>query len=219
MRFDLHAGFIAGRRNVLSQEWFEAHWQGYRHQVEEDPGNIVIKCDERLAYNRFLATKVTALFAKHGKGALTERDFTSEADMLREQFKGWTDSVDPQIIAPAIAKLSSFGNLDDILAATHEHLARGDDTGPLLHALISYWGMDLMFRYQLALAQRKQPGQDTLILATKIFAVFGVVMLGDPSPAAILTAHAPLNVATLFVHDAPTIRWSCLALVRIESQG
>jgi len=219
MRFDLHAAFIAGRRNVLSQEWFEAHWQGYRRQVEENPGNLTIKCDERLAYNRLLATKVTALFAKHGKGALTERDFASEVKTLHEQFNAWTDLVDPEVVTPAIARINSFGNLEDMLAAVREHLTREDDIGPLLYALISFWSVDLMFKYQLALSQRKQPGQDAFVLTTKILAVFGVVMLGDSTPGALLTVHAPLGIANLFVHDAATIHWCCLALVRVESLG
>jgi len=210
---------MAGRRTVLSQYWFEAHWEGYLRQLNEKPGDIGIKCDERLALNRLLGTKLTVLFANHGKGILNEPDFTREAEHLRGQFKAWTKDVDPEVVVPAVASISTPGSLDEMLMAADLHLSRGDEIGPLQYALLNFWSLELMFDLQMATAQRKPPGPDTLILVSKMLAVVGIVMRGDTTPGALLNVQGSLSMASLFVHDAPTIQWARKALAQIECLG
>lgn len=220
LRFDLHAAFLAGRRNALSQDWYEAHWRGYLKQVDSYPDDLYIKCDERLAFNRFLATKVTTLFARREGGeVLSESEFAHEVEELRQQFRVWTDNVNPDVVAPAINSITTSGDLQEMLAAINLHLTRGDEIGPLQFALCNFWSLDLMFKYRLAAGLRKPPETDTLILATKVLALFGVIMNGDATPGALLNVQAPLGIASLLIHDPQTIRWACVALVRVEQLG
>lgn len=219
MRFDLHAGFLAGRRNVLKLEWFEAHHKGYSRQLQDASVGPMTTCDEKLALNRLLATRVTAVFAKYSNGELNEQQFERELEALQRQFKAWTDDVHPDRIAPGVAQITTFGDFDAMTEATNTYLAQGNTIGPIQYALVSFWSLELMMKFQKAKAQGRQLGPDALVLATKIGALIGAIVHGDTTPGALLNIHAPLGMMGMFLLDPQTNYWCRKLLVQVECLG
>ncbi|PMD50290.1 uncharacterized protein K444DRAFT_547199 [Hyaloscypha bicolor E] len=225
MRFDVFAGLMGGFETVLSREWFSYAHDFYRQQVANQPANLDWKIEHAIAKHRLIATDMSLLFAKMGKGEISPEEFVKDNGDIGRRIEEWKSKMDPalQDCRYLVADFSGSRPLDpdDIV---DPYIAGTLYGGPLFVmniATIDWYSIDLMHKYQTALTLRTQPNQELGMKAYATCQLFEAIEFYPRSPpGAVLSIQASLGMALLFLpRDLQHAMWARRKLATIETNG
>lgn len=97
MRFDVFAGLMGGFETVLSREWFSSTYEFFQRQIESEPTRLKWKIDASIAKHRLLATDMSLLLVRMGKGELSIDQFMSENSEIGRRIEDWKTKMDPAL--------------------------------------------------------------------------------------------------------------------------
>ncbi|TKA66725.1 hypothetical protein B0A49_10110 [Cryomyces minteri] len=225
IRFDLFAGIMSGSETVLSREWFAAYHDYYLREVRNNPLDFRSIYEETMSNSRLLATDVATLFARKSKGVIDDGEFAGELEVLSASLAAWEGTRSPTMTDPSkhIKDFPGAASRDpaDIVDPFDPNFLYGDDLFTTNYALIDFWAIDLMFRFQLATVERKTPSPETEALAFKMCKMFEALEYYQQKlPGAILAAQATLSIASLILpKDQKHMTWCRKKFAKIESHG
>lgn len=225
MRFDVFAGLMGGFETVLSREWFSYSQEFFDHQVVREPSNLDWKIELALAQHRLVATDMSLLFAKMGKGEIPFEQFVSENEIIGRRIEEWKTKMDPALQDSHYLVRGFTGarpvDPDDIV---DPYLPGTIYSGPLWVmniATIDWMSIDLMHKYQTALTMKTQPSAELGLKAYASCQLFEAVEFYPKSPpGSILAMQASLGISCLFLpRDETHAMWARRKLATIESNG
>jgi hypothetical protein len=224
-RFDVFAGLMGGFETVLSREWFSGAQEYFTKQITEEPNNVNWKIEEAISCTRLIAMDMSILFAKKGKGEISHEQFLAENEVLSKRILDWRDKMDPALKDPQWRVTDFTGAppfdpndiVDPYIPGTLYH-------GPLWSmskAMIDWYSIDLMHRYQTALTLGNQPSKELAMGAYASCQLFEAVQYWPGSPkGSIIACQASLGIASLFLpRDKQHSMWCRRKLALIESLG
>jgi hypothetical protein len=225
-RFDVFAGLMGGFETVLSREWFSGAQEYFTKRIAEEPNNVNWKIEEAISCTRLIAMDMSILFAKKGKGEISYEQFLSENEALSRRISDWRDKMDPALRDPRWLVTDFTGAppsdpnndiVDPYFPGTLYH-------GPLWSmskAMIDWYSIDLMHRYQTALISGEQPSKELAMGAFASCQLFEAVEYWPGSPkGSIIACQASLGIASLFLpRDKQHSMWCRRKLAVVESLG
>jgi hypothetical protein len=225
MRFDVFAGLMGGFETVLSREWFSYAGDFYLQQVANEPTNLDWKIENAIAQHRLVATDMSLLFAKMGKGEISHAQFVKENEDIGRRIEQWKSQMDPALQDTRYLVTDFTGSRpldpDDIVNPYIRGTLYGGPLFVMNIAIIDWYSIDLMHKYQTALATRTQPSQELGMKAYATCQLFEAIEFypGSP-PGALLSIQASLGIAILFLpRDLQHSMWARRKLASIESNG
>ncbi|PVH85998.1 hypothetical protein DL98DRAFT_408223 [Cadophora sp. DSE1049] len=225
MRFDVFAGLMGGFETVLSREWFSYAQEFFQHQVTNEPDILDWKIESAIAQHRLVATDMSLLFARRGKGDLSEEQFVAENDKIARRIEEWKSKMDPALQDPRylVTDFSGARPLDpeDIV---NPYIPGVIYSGPLWVmnvAIIDWYAIDMMHKYQTALTMQTQPSSELGMKAYASCQLFEAVEFWPQSPpGTVIACQASLGIACLFLpRDKTHSMWARRKLATIESNG
>jgi hypothetical protein len=225
MRFDVFAGLMGGFETVLSRDWFSYARDFSRKQVANEPSNLDWKIEHAIAEHRLIATDMSLLFAKIGKGEIALEHFVKENEDIGRRIEEWKSKMDPalQDSRHLVTDFSGSRPLDpdDIV---NPYIPGTLFSGPLFVmniAIIDWYSIDLMHKYQTALTLRTQPSQELGMKAYATCQLYEAIEFYPRSPpGAVLSIQASLGIALLFLpRDLQHAMWARRKLATIETNG
>ncbi|KAG4443754.1 hypothetical protein IFR05_000745 [Cadophora sp. M221] len=225
MRFDVFAGLMGGFETVLSREWFSYAHEFFQHQVMKEPGILDWKIESAIAQHRLVATDMSLLFARRGKGEISDQQFIAENDIIARRIEEWKSKMDPALEDPRYLVTDFSGarpvDPDDIV---NPYIPGVIYSGPLWVmniALIDWYAIDMMHKYQTALTMQTQPSADLGMKAYASCQLFEAVEFWPRSPpGTVVACQASLGIACLFLpRDETHSMWARRKLATIESNG
>lgn len=225
IRFDLFAGYLSGYETVLGREWFSACTDFYTRQARDRPNDLGCILEENSAKGRLLATDISILFARKGKGAVSDADFAVETNNIRQRILEMAHVVDTTF-ADRKRTIKMFPNAptepyDSIVDSTDPDFLYADELYTWNFTQIDFWSIQLMFESQMCVAQRQPPSPDVINIAYRQCKMFEALQFSstDPKPA-ILGAQASLGMASLYLpRDQRHTMWTRRKYALIESCG
>ena len=225
MRFDGFASFMGGFEAILSREWFSYAQEFFQDQVAREPSDLNWKIESAIASSRLIAIDMSSVFAKKGSGEISHEQFLSENEVIGRRIKEWMAKMDPALQDRRFL----VTNLEGVLSLEPDaifdpYILNTIYSGPLwaMNVVIMDWySIDLMHRYQTALALSTPPSADLGLQAYTICKLFEAVELwpGSP-PGTILACQASLGCACLFLpKDERHAMWARRKLATIELNG
>jgi hypothetical protein len=225
MRFDVFAGLMGGFETVLSREWFSSAYEFFQRQIESEPASLKWKIEAALANHRLLATDMSLLFVKKGKGELSPDQFMSENAEIGRKIQEWKTKMDPALQDKRFL-------VTDFAGARPRHPNSIVDpylpgvvySGPLWVmnvATIDWLSIDIMLKYQTALTMKTEPSEELQQVAYTTCQLFEALehWPGSP-PGTIVACQASLGIACLFLpRDDRHSMWARRKLAVIESHG
>lgn len=225
IRFDLFVGFQSGYETVLGREWFDVCHDYYAQQCRENPNDMTMKYEERFSYSRLLATDVAILFSRKMKGLVSDEAFAAQLVDINRRYTEYEQDVDPVLLDPN-AFITDFSgapprNPDDIFDPYDKQVLYGGDQWTTNYLLLDFWAIDLMFKLQLSMVERKPPSKETVIRAYKTCQIFEAIEYYPRAPpGALIEAQASFGIATLFLpKDQRHISWFRRKFAKIEASG
>lgn len=225
IRFDLFAGMMSGGETVLGREWFASCADFYERQARGRPDDLGARFEEFFSRSRLLATDVALLFAARTKNMISDQQFASESSNVSARFDSFRKMLETAFTGPS-RFVQSFPNApppreEDITDFRDPAFLYGGDYFTMNYVLIDFWAIDLMFRYQQALAQGVDPSAQLAVLALKKCKMFEAVQYHDQGPpGAVLGCQASLGIASLFLpKDAKHMNWCRRKFALIEQKG
>lgn len=97
MRFDVFAGLMAGFETVLSREWFSYANDFFQQQVTKEPESLNWRIELAIAQHRLVATDMSLLFAKKGRGEISHDNFILENEVIGRRIAEWKSNMDPAL--------------------------------------------------------------------------------------------------------------------------
>ncbi|TVY90139.1 Sterol uptake control protein [Lachnellula willkommii] len=97
VRFDVFAGLMGGFETVLSREWFSSTYEFFQRQIESEPARLKWKIEASIAKHRLLATDMSLLLVRMGKGELSIDQFMSENAEIGRRIQEWKTKMDPAL--------------------------------------------------------------------------------------------------------------------------
>ena len=225
MRFDVFAGLMGGFETVLSREWFSYAEDFYLQQVAKEPANLNWKIESAIAQHRLVATDMSLLFAKNGKGEIYHEQFVRENEDIGRRIEEWKSKMDPalQDRRYLVTDFSGARPLDpeDIV---NPYIIGTLYDGPLYVmniATIDWYSIDLMHKYQTALTMKTQPSAELGMKAYETCQLYEAIEFYPRSPpGAVLAIQASLGIALLFLpRDLTHSMWARRKLATIEANG
>lgn len=225
IRFDLFAGMMSGGETVLGREWFAVCADHYSRQARERPNDLGARFEEYFATSRLLATDVTLHFASKTKNTTSDEQFAKDNIKLTERLAGFGHNLEIAFDDPDCF-VKSFPDApppqpEDITEYREPGYLYGGPYFTMNFVLIDFWAIDLMFRYQLSLAQRQQPSAELTEIALKKCRLFEAIEHYDQGPpGAMLGCQASLGIASLFLpKDDRHTNWCRRKYALIEQKG
>lgn len=225
MRFDVFAGLMGGFETVLSREWFSSCYDFFQQQTYRDPTNLNWKIEHAVASLRLIATDMSTVFARMGKGESTFEQFAIDNEAVGRRIDAWKSEMDPALQDERylVFDFSGARPLDpnDIV---NPYLPGKIYQGALWTmniSIIDWYAIALMHKYQTALTTKMQPSPQLAMDAFDVCQLFESVEYfpGSP-PGTILAMQASLGIAALFLpRDERHTMWARRKLATIESQG
>jgi hypothetical protein len=225
MRFDVFAGLMGGFETVLSREWFSYAQDFYRRQVTNEPANLDWKIEYAIAKHRLIATDMSLLFAKMGKGEISPEEFVKENGDIGRRIEEWKSKMDPALQDRQYSVTDFSGSRpldpDDIVDPYIPGTLYGGPLFVMNIATIDWYSIDLMHKYQTALTLRTQPSQELGMKAYATCQLFEAIEFYPRSPpGAVLSIQASLGIALLFLpRDLQHAMWARRKLATIEANG
>lgn len=223
IRFELFAGIMSGSATTLSRDWFAACQEHYQRQSRDRPEDVGVKFEEFFSTTRLLSSDLTLLFAEVKKGALSDDEFARRTRELLGRFANFGNTLETTFTDPS-NYVKSFPNAtppseDDITDFRDPHFLLAGELFTMNYVLIDFWALDLMFKYQLSLAQQQAPSAEMTQLALKKCKMFEAIE-SDEGPAAVLGCQASLGMAALFLpKDEKHTDWCRRKCALIERLG
>lgn len=225
IRFDLFAGMMSGGETTISREWFAESKEFYSRQARDRPDDLDMKFEEFFATSRLIATDVALLFAAKTKNSISDEQFASKTRDLLSYCAAFNRTLDT-----AFADKRTFvknlptappPSADDITDYRDPNFLYGGPYFTLNFVLMDFWSLELMFKYQLAMAQRQQPSIELAQMALKKCKGFEAIQYCDQGPpGAILGCQASLGIACLFLpKDQKHTNWCRRKIAMIEQKG
>lgn len=224
-RFDVFAGLMGGFETVLSREWFSGAQEYFTKRILEEPVNIDWKIEEAISCTRLIAMDMSILFARKGRGEISHEQFLSENEVLSKRISDWRDKMDHALQDPRWRVTDFTGAppfdpndiVDPYIPGTLYH-------GPLWSmskAMIDWYSIDLMHRYQTAVTLGNQPSKELAMGAYASCQLFEAVEYWPGSPkGSIIACQASLGIAGLFLpRDKQHSMWCRRKLAVVESLG
>lgn len=225
MRFDIFASLLGGFATVLSRDWFSGAREYYARRALEEPDNIDWKIEESVAGLRLISMDMSILFAKKGKGELTNGQFLIKNDELDKQILDWKDRMDPALQDP-LWQVNDFAGAppldpNDIVDPYIPGILYHGPLWSMNKCMIDWYSIDLMHKYQTALALQNQPSDELAIKAYASCQLFEAIELWPGSPkGSIIACQASLGIAILFLpRDRIHTTWCQQKLATVESHG
>lgn len=225
MRFDVFAGLMGGFETVLSREWFSSSQDFFAQQATLDPQELDWKIEYTLAQLRLIATDMSLLFAKIGKGEISHEIFLRENQILGRRIEEWKTKMDLALQDPRYLVTDFSGarpvDPDDIVDPYQQNIIFQGRLWVMNIATIDWLSIDLMHKYQTALTLKTQPSRDLAMKGYAICQLFEAMEFYPGSPrGAILACQASLGIALLFLpRDEIHAMWGRRKLALIECNG
>ena len=225
MRFDVFAGLMGGFETVLSRQWFSYAQEFFQHQVTNEPDVLDWKIESAIAQHRLVATDMSLLFARKGKGELSDEQFVAENAIIARRIEEWRSKMDPALQDPRYLVTDFTGarplDPEDIV---NPYIPGVIYSGPLWVmniAIIDWYAIDMMHKYQTALTMQTHPSADLGMKAYASCQLFEAVEFWPQSPpGTVIACQASLRIACLFLpRDETHSMWARRKLATIESNG
>ncbi|KAK4548240.1 hypothetical protein LTR36_010110 [Oleoguttula mirabilis] len=225
IRFDLFAGYMSGGETRLEREWFASCADFYRRQARDRPSDLGARFEEYFATSRLLATDVALLFAGKTKNTVTDEQFADDTSNLMGQFAKFGRTIQSAFTDPSCF-VKSFPNAphpgeEDIVEFRHPGYFYAGEFFTMNFVLIDFWAIELMFKYQLTMAQRQPPPPELTEIALKKCKMFEAVEHSGQGPSgSVLGFQASLGIASLFLpKDKRHTDWCRKKFALIEQHG
>lgn len=225
IRFDLFAGMMSGGETNMGREWFAAHADFYTRQARDRPDDLGARFEDYFATTRLLATDVALVFAAKTKRATTDEKFVRDTDALVARFERYEHRLRTAFTDSAYF-IKDFPSAppphpDDITDFRDPNFLYSGDLFTMNFVLIDFWAVQLMFKYQLTLAELRQPSPELMEIALKKCKTFEAVQYYDHGPpGAIVGCQASLGIASLFLpKDQKHIDWCRRKFALVEQKG
>jgi hypothetical protein len=224
IRFDLFAGMLSGGETALGREWFAASADFYKRQTADKPTDLGARFEEYFAVSRLLATDVALLFAGKSKNSISDEEFSAEVERLTRDLKDFgntteTAFTDSSCFLKTFPRAPKPGD-EDLFNYRDPNFLYTGELSTMNFVLIDHWAIDLMFKYQLAMATGQQPPAELSELALKKCKMLDAVLYGDDSPTALLGCQASLGIMVLFLPKTKEyITWSRQKFALVEQLG
>ncbi|KAL2061737.1 hypothetical protein VTL71DRAFT_7115, partial [Oculimacula yallundae] len=225
MRFDVFAGLMGGFETVLSREWFSYAQDFFQYQVAREPDVLDWKIESAIAQHRLVATDMSLLFVKRGKQEISDEQFVTENNAIARRIEEWKSKMDPALQDPRflVNDFSGARHLDpdDIVDPYMPGIIFNGPLWVMNVAIIDWYAIDMMHKYQTALTMQAQPSADLGAKAYATCQLFEAVEFwpGSP-PGTVLACQASLGIACLFLpRDETHSMWARRKLATIESNG
>ncbi len=224
-RFDVFAGLLGGFETVLSREWFQYASEFYQHQIQMEPEKLSWKVDGAIANHRLVAMDMSLLFAKQGKGEISQAHFVQENELISQRIAGWITEMDPALQDPRhrVTEFTSARPRDpaDIVVPYKPGTLFSGPLFVMNVAIIDWHSFDLMHRYQTALTMGKSLPEELTLRAFQTCELFEAVEFWSGSPpGAIIACQASLGMAAIFLpRDERHAMWLRRKLAGIECHG
>ena len=219
LRFDLTAGFLAGKETTLNEPWFVSQHTAAATKKNNYPDDIRAKIAERNAYTRLLAAELVTLLAKKGAGEIGMEEVSGELNRIRMRFTTWYKDVDSSLFdAKKMAALPVFSKRkEDTESISPFH----NDMWASRFMLLKFWGTELLLNAQMAQILGDQTAsENTSHISLRIFQMFEAIQHEDQTPGAVVGAQNAFNLACVFLGNDPAKVSSCRRkLARVESLG
>jgi len=181
-RFDVFAGLMGGFEMVLSREWFWCCEQYLQEKVLNEPQNLNWKVEHIFAKIRRIAMDMSTVIAKIAKGEITPEQFVQENEAVGRMIADWKTDLDPALQDrrylvmeyPDAKPLDATDIVDPYVPGTIYR-------GPLWvmnSALIDWYSIDIMHKYQTALTLGAQPGPEI----SQMVSVLVLILFHNPAP-------------------------------------
>lgn len=225
IRFDVFAGLLGGFSTVLSREWFSYGQEYFERKVIDEPSTLQWRIEASLWKYRLLATDLSLLFAKMGKGQISRDQFAIENEHLTTRIREWKSKMDPALedsryLVQDFGVTPSLGpeNIVDPYAPGVIH------RGPLWVmnvARLDWYSIDIMHTYQTSVIMGTQIDPDIARKAYASCQLFEAIELWPESlPGTVLSLQASVGIAFLFLpRDERHHMWARRKLATIECNG
>lgn len=223
IRFDLFVGFQSGGESVLGREWYVAAHESYVRELCENPNDLGIQYEERFAYSRLVAKDSNEVFARKGKGLLSDEEFITQLSNLQERVEGLETSI-PSTLLDAQYKIKEIPGTpdpDDIVNPYEPCVIWKEPLWASNLLKLDTWGIVTMFHLSSSMALRKPSSPELTKLAYSAAQVFEAMCAYPHAPSgAIIEAQTTLALSTLFLpRDPKTIQWCRRIFAKVESSG
>lgn len=224
-RFDVFAGLMGGFETVLSRDWFSGSREYFERRSMEEPNNIEWKIEEAIADVRLIAMDMSILFARKGKGEITQENFLAENNTIDQRITNWKENMDPALQNP-LYRVTDFTGArplepDDIVDPYIPGTLLAGPLWAMNKCMIDWYSVGLMHKYQTALTLQTQPSKELAMKAYASCQLFEAIEYWPQSPpGSLLSCQASLGIASLFLpRDHAHGMWCRRKLAVIETQG
>lgn len=225
VRFDVFAGLLGGFETVLSREWFSSSFDFYRNMVEAEPTVLHWKIEAALSESRLVATDMSLLFTKLGKGEISIELFMVENAQISTRIEEWQTKMDPTLTDDRY-KVNDFTGApprdpNDIVDPYMPGILYSGPLYSMNVATIDWHSIDLMHRYQTSLITQVEPSADIVHKAYVSCQIFEAMELWPGSPPGTIQAcQASIAISVLFLpRDDRHTMWARRKLAVVESHG
>ena len=225
MRFDVFASLMGGFETVLSREWFSESFIFFSNMAKTETDVIHWKIQAALAQTRLLATDMSLLFSRMGKGEISFAQFNQENEELGSRISDWKRRMDPALMDSRYAIVDiDYALPQDPNDIVNPYIPGVLFDGPLWAmnvARLDWHSVDLMHRYQTSMITKTQPDIEIVRGAYESCQLFEALELSPSSPPGIILAcQASLGISCLFLpRDDRHSMWARRKLALIERNG
>ncbi|KAF2125163.1 hypothetical protein P153DRAFT_300606 [Dothidotthia symphoricarpi CBS 119687] len=223
IRFDLFVGFQSGGESVLSREWYVAAHDRYVEQLRENPNDLDLLYEERFAYSRLVAKDSNDLFARKGKGLLSDQEFMLQLSVLQEKVDNMEDDIGPTLLDPRykVKCIPGEPGPDDIVNPYEPDVMWGEPLWTSNFLLLDVWGIMIMHYVSTAMALRRPTNPELPNMAYRAAQLFEALCAYPHAPlGTIIEAQITLAISTLFLpRDSKTIQWCRRTFAKVEASG
>ena len=223
VRFDLFVGFQSGGEAVLGREWYEAIHECYIQKVRDNPDDIGMKYEERLAYSRLVAKDSNDLFARAGKGLLSPQEFMTQMPIVKAKVETLEANFGAEVMDPKgrVQTIPGEPDPDDIVNPYEPGIIWGGPFWTTNHLYLDTWGIVIMYNISESMALKQPISPDIAHLAYKSVQMFEAMCLCPEGPkGTIIETSVTFAIAALFLSKDPkTMRWVRRTFARIEAAG
>ncbi|KAF4553080.1 Fungal specific transcription factor domain-containing protein 76 [Elsinoe fawcettii] len=227
LRFDIVTGLISNNETVLGREWHHAVTEYYIRQEADRPTDLGCIFEAGFAKSRLLATDIALLFGRKGKGVITDEEFMTGLEELKQRVDQRDDEVS-NAFADSRTYASDFPNAppadqrgDDIVDSTGPDFLLSGDLWVWNVILVDWWAIKLVFLGQLYQLDKTVNPMTMVETSYKICRMFEAMEYGaTEAQSAVLGAHASLGIAaTTLPKDARHSLWCRKKFAVIERCG
>lgn len=225
MRFDVFAGLLGGFSTVLSREWFSYGQEYFERKVIDEPSTLQWRIEASLWKYRLIATDLSLLFAKMGKGQISREQFAIENEILTTRIREWKSKMDPALEDKRYL-VYDFGTPPPLSphSIVNPYTPGVFYRGPLWVmniAKLDWLSIDIMHTYQTSVIMGTEVSPDIARKAYESCQIFEAIQVWPESPPeTILCLQASVGITLLFLpRDERHHMWARQKFATIECNG